>query len=344
MLYVDVKFANLLGPHLRNYKRKGDYLWNFSCPICGDSTTNKSKARGYIYKMKTALFVKCHKCGYSTNLNNFIKTIDPNLHREYALEKFKENQAPKPVQKRQPVDLDLFKTAAPAKAEVVDSVLDPIKRIDQLADTHPAVRYAVKRKIPVDKWSLLYFAPKFKKYVNSLIPNKFSDLENDHPRLIIPYFNSHGKCFAFQGRAFGKEEPKYFTIKLDDQEEKIYGLDRVDFSKRVYVVEGPLDSLFIPNAIAVSGSSFGSLTIKALQSNCIVVYDNEPRSKTLTKLIEQTIEQGYAVCMWPDTVEEKDINDMVRAGKTPQEIVDTIDNNTFKGVEAKLRFALWRKC
>lgn len=341
MLYVDVKYANMLSPRLRNYKRKSEYLWNFSCPVCGDSSKNKLKARGYIYKVKMGLFVKCHNCGYGTNIGNLIKYLDPVMYQEYVLENYKEGGAPRSAHKDTEVAIpDILK--APDVGQ--DSILDPIKRLDTLRPDHPAVKYVLNRKIPSRFLSMLYFAPKFKHYVNTVIPDKFKMENDEHPRLIIPYFNRHGKCFAFQGRAFGKEEPKYYTIKVDDTEEKIFGLDRVNFAKRIYITEGPLDSLFIPNAIAVSGSSFGSPTVEALKTNATVIYDNEPRSKDLTKLIKKTIDRGFAVCLWPEATEEKDINDMILAGKTPEEILDIINSNTYSGAEARLRFAVWRKC
>jgi hypothetical protein len=149
---------------------------------------------------------------------------------------------------------------------------------------------------------------------------------------------------AFQGRAFGSEEPKYYTIKIDETEEKIYGMDRLDFSRRIYVVEGPIDSLFLPNAIAVSGASFDTPTIRQLLTNATIVMDNEPRSKDITKQLSKYIDKGYNVVMYPDTVQEKDINEMILAGRTPSQILELINTNTFAGMEAKLRFSEWRKC
>lgn len=339
MLYVDVKFANMLGPRLRNFKHKGEYLWNYSCNVCGDSSKNKIKARGYIYKIKTGLFVKCHNCGYSTNIGNFIKYTDSNLYEEYVLENYKESGLPRQSHKSPEIAIpDIIRTSSKTL-----TFLSTLKSIDQLEPEHPARVYVERRKIPHDKLSLLYFAPKFFKFVNTALPDKIKTLAKEHPRLIIPFFKD-GKCFAFQGRAFGKEDPKYYTIKVDEAEEKVYGLDRIDHTKRVYIVEGPLDSLFIPNCIAVTGSSFNTPVIESLKDSSTVVYDNEPRSKELTKLIEKTIEQGYNVCLWPDFVHEKDINEMILAGKTSEEILNIIDSNTFNGVEAMLKFSQWRKC
>jgi len=341
MLFVDVKYAKMLAPRLRNFKHKGEHLWNFSCPVCGDSTKNKLKARGYIYKIKTNLAVKCHKCGYSTSLGNFINYLDPILHQEYTLENYKESghQRVQPLLAPDPIPA-IFITPDIG----VDSVLDPIKRLDTLLPTHPALKYVRDRKIPLKFWPLLYYAPKFKKYVNTVNPGKFNATIDEHPRLIIPFFTNHGKCFAFQGRAFGEEEPKYYTIKVDETEEKIFGLDRINYAKRIYITEGPIDSLFLPNAIAVSGSSFNSPTIEALKTNATIIYDNEPRSVTLTKLIKKTINQGFSVCFWPDSVEEKDINEMILSGRSSEDIVDIINKNTYTGARATLRFASWKKC
>jgi transcription elongation factor Elf1 len=334
-----MKYASLLGTRLRNFAKKNDYLWNYSCPICGDSKKNPRKARGYIYKFKQDLLVKCHKCGYSTNIGNLIKYIDSNLYDEYVVERYKNGAT------RYNDHKDIADVLPPTvELDLDDSVLDELSRIDRMRDDHPAVQYVANRNIPKDKWNLLYFSPKFKSYVNSITPKFPEPINDEHPRLVIPYFNSHGKVIAFQGRAFGKEEPKYYTIKIDENEEKIYGLERIDYSKRIFVVEGPIDSLFLPNAIAVSGSSFDTPTIRQLLTNATIVMDNEPRSKEITKQLAKYIDKGYNVVMYPDTVVEKDINEMILSGRTPAQILDLINRNTFTGMEAKLRFTEWRKC
>jgi transcription elongation factor Elf1 len=340
MLYIDVKFANILGTRLRNFKKKNDYNWNFSCPFCGDSASNKLKARGYIYRTKADLFYKCHNCGKGTNIGNLIKHVDQKLYDEYVLERYKSGAVKNNDHK------DVKETSVVLETKPVelleDDILSSLKRLDTLPVTHPAVAYVIKRKIPKDKWSLLYFCPKFKKYTNS-VSFKFTNENDEHPRMIIPYFKPSGKCFAYQGRAYGAEEPKYYTIKVDETEEKIYGLDRIDYGKRIYVVEGPIDSLFLPNAIAVSGSSFDTPTVRQLLTNATIVMDNEPRNKDIVRQLAKYIDLGYNVCMYPDTVKEKDINEMILSGKTSEEIVEMINTNTYSGVEAKLRFTTWRK-
>ena len=354
MLFIDAKYAQILGPRLRNFAQKKDYLWNYSCPVCGDSSKNKLKARGYIYRKKNDLFTKCHNCGHGSTIGNLIKYVDTNLYDQYVLERYKDGATGRKSHKKiKEVDNDFFtndkntlrldELKEESKVFLSDAILDPLTKMSDLPESHPAVQYILSRLIPKEKWGLLYFAPKFKAFTNSITPKFQEPIKDDHPRLIIPYFNKHGKVFAYQARAFGKEQPKYYTIKIDEDYEKIYGLERVDFSKRIYVVEGPIDSLFLPNAIAVSGSSFDMISVRQLLANATIVMDNEPRNKEIVKLLDKNIELGYNVSMLPDTIPYKDINEMIEGGMTSDEILDVINTNTFSGMEAKLKFSTWKK-
>jgi len=162
-------------------------------------------------------------------------------------------------------------------------------------------------------------------------------LDGDHPRLLIPFRDEQGEVFAYQGRAFGKETPKYITIKLEERD-KIFGLDRVDKSKHVYVVEGPLDSLFLDNCIAIAGAD-----VPSMDCDFTVIFDNEPRNKELLKQIDKEIKKGHSVVLWPDQMNWKDINDMIIHGYTKSQIQEVITDNTFCGAAAQLKFAEWRK-
>ena len=340
MLFVDVKFASMLSPYLRNFKQKNDYLWNYSCPVCGDSSKNKLKARGFIYKVKSDLFVKCHNCGYGTNIGNFIKFVNSNLYDEYVLERYKSGA----LRYNDHKDINEVDTRfADTKPVFLEPpLLRGTTRLDKLSETHPAVQYAIKRQIPKDKWELLYFCPKFKNWTNSVI-YKFTKEDDDHPRMIFPFFDTSGVMYAFAGRAFGSEEPKYYTIKLDENAEKIYGLDRIDYEKHIYVVEGQVDSLFLPNCIAVAGASFDLPTIQKIKNTCTIVMDNEPRNKDIVNQLTKYIDEDYSVCMFPDNVQEKDINEMVLAGRTIDQITDIINRNTFRGISARLKFGTWKR-
>ena len=330
MSYIDTKYLNIISPYLQQFKKKGDDLWNFRCPYCGDSHKSRTKARGFVFRKKNDLFFKCHNCGTGASLGNLIKTLDSKTYKDYIMERYK-----KGVETRSSPQPE-FKFNAPVFRK--KGILKGLKSIQDLSDDHPARQIVERRKLPVESLSDLYLCESFFKFTNSIIKGKFPSLGGDHPRLIIPFRGEDGEVFAYQGRAFGNEQPKYITIKIDADRDKIFGLDKVDKSKPILVVEGPLDSLFLDNCIAVAGADFSSM-----EGDLTVIYDNEPRNKEINKQIEKTIDQGKSVCLWPDTMVCKDINDMIILGYTKEEIQEIITNNTFSGVAAKLRFADWRR-
>ena len=330
MSYIDTKYLNIISPYLQQFKKKGDNLWNFRCPYCGDSQKSRIKARGFVFRKKNDLFFKCHNCGVGASLGNLVKTVDSKTYKDYIFERYK-----KGVETRSSPQPE-FNFNAPVFRK--KGILKGLQSIKELPSDHPARALVEKRLIPSKSLSDLYLCESFYQFTNSIIPNKFPSLDGDHPRLLIPFRDEQGEVFAYQGRAFGKEQPKYITIKLDDDKDKIFGLDRVDKSKPIYVVEGPLDSLFLDNCIAVAGADFSNM-----KGDLIIIYDNEPRNKEISKQIEKTINQGKSVCLWPDNMKCKDINDMIIDGYSKEQIQEIITDNTFSGASAQLRFAEWRK-
>ena len=338
MNYIDTKYISLISHRLRNFTKKGDYLWNFSCPFCGDSQTNKRKARGFVYRTKNDLFYKCHNCSHGTNLSKLIEYVDAPLHKEYVLERYKEGLTSNGRGDKTP--------GAGIKAPKFDFKKPVFKKslglqsFAQLDKTHPAVKFLSKRMLPKDAWNDIYFCPKFFEFSNTFIENKFPSLEGDHPRMVIPFRNEDGEIFAFQGRAFGDEKQKYITIIIDKKQSKIFGLDRVDTSTKIHIVEGPIDSLFLQNGIAVAQSD---LRLPQYKDKSVLIPDNEPRNKEVCRQIEKFIDEDYSVCIWPKGIKEKDINDMILSGITSAEIMSIIHSNTHKGLQAKTVFNSWKR-
>ncbi|NBW58622.1 DNA primase, partial [bacterium] len=224
-----------------------------------------------------------------------------------------------------------------------DSPLKELKKISQIDWRHPAKAYVDKRMLPSASHHKLFYAPKFKTWVNSFIPEKFK-FDKDEPRLIIPFLDEEKNCFGFQGRAFLDVGPRYITIMLDDTKPKVFGLDSVDMTKRFYITEGPIDSLFLPNAIAMAGADLNISWIdKNNRKNAVFVYDNEPRNKDIIKRMEKVIELGHNICIWPASMIQKDINDMVLAGHSAADVQRLIDKHACEGLEAKLALMMWRK-
>ena len=336
--YIDIKYINLIQSSLSMFKKKGDFLWNFRCPYCGDSQKSRTKARGFVYRKKNDLFYKCHNCGVGTTLGGLIKYVDSKIHKDYILERYKtgsDHQISKPE----------FEFNEPVFRK--KGIFKNLQKISELFSEHPARKIMEERQLPSKSLTDLYLCKSFYKFTNNLVPNKFPSLDGDHPRLLIPFRDKDGKIFAYQGRAFGKEEPKYITIILDHNEDKIFGLNTTTKNKGILVVEGPLDSLFLDNCIAIAGASFRKpLMIEGrLMQNreLTIIFDNEPRNKEICKQIDRSINQGQRMVIWPKSVVQKDINDMILSGLTKEEIEKIIKENTFSGVEAKLKFTEWRK-
>jgi len=277
----------------------------------------------------------CHNCGVSTTFYNFLKQVDESLIKEYQLERYKNgetgnNNYPKP-------EFEEFKTEAPKFKKALE-----LPTIDSLPEIHFARSYVVQRQIPKAFQSQLYYAEDFKQFCESLGIEKDGLHEKDK-RLVIPFYDKEKNLIAIQGRSLGESKLRYITLKLHDDNKKVYGLDRVNNESMVYVTEGPIDSMFLENAVATADSNLESITDCVDKSNVVLVFDNEPRNKEIINKINHAIENHFNVVIWPEFIEEKDINEMVLNGFSPDEIQDIISKNTFVNLRAKMEFVNWKK-
>ena len=321
MDYVDVKYINLISARFQKFKKVKNNLYNFRCPICGDSQKNRNKARGYLYQVKNNTNYKCHNCGINVSFNNFLRQIDPVIHKQYTFEKFKEGHTGRNFTADEPV----FHFEAPKFKPKLD--------LPKASENPAATEYLVNRKLNPDNY---YYAEKFKEWTNSL-QQTFDSTERDEPRIIIPLFYQN-TLVGFQGRALGPSKIKYITVMLNDDAPKIYGLDNIRRDAAVYITEGPFDSTFIRNAIAMCGADAD--VSKWGISNPVWIYDNEPRNTEIVSRVSRAIDKGERIVIWPSSVKEKDINDMVLSGLNVQSVIEL---NTYSGLEAKLKFTTWKK-
>lgn len=334
------KYIGIVSSRLERFKRKGPNLYNFRCPICGDSENNQNKARGYIYQKEGKMMFHCHNCGATMGIPNFIKMLDQNLYNEYQLEKLADRKTPEQD------EYEAFVAKMKKPVFMTSGPLVGLKKVSQLSPEHPIKKFVVSRKIPNVYHAKLFACPNFMHYVNNLIPNKFSatSLAMDETRLLIPFLTPDKAVHAFQGRSLkGSSKVKYITIVLSESVPKVYGLDTVDRNRIIPVLEGPIDSMFVPNSIATAGGDLVSAIRDFNKDNLTIVYDNEPRSKETVKKLDKAILNGYNVCIWPDNMEHKDINDMVLAGLSPDFIEHIIKTNTYRDLSAKLALQKWSK-
>ena len=334
-VFIDRTFLLRVSPKLQKFTQKKPDLYNFRCPLCGDSSKNKTKARGYVYEKKNNYFYMCHNCGASTTFYNFLEKVDPNLVKEYALERYKNGEQGrdnyvKPTFEEIKTELPKFKKSL------------GIPSVHSLPEEHYAKVYVESRRIPERFHSDLYFAEDFKSFVESLEIEK-EGLKADDPRLIIPFYDEDKNLVAFQGRALGESKLRYITVKIDKDNHKVFGLDRIDKEETIYVVEGPIDSMFIENAVATADSNLMSASRHLDKTKIVLVYDNEPRNKDIVKQMDKAIEEHYQIVIWPEMIVEKDINDMILSGFSPDEIQDIISKNTFVNLRAKMEFINWKK-
>lgn len=331
MDFIDSKYIGLVSSRLQKFKRVKADLYNFRCPLCGDSQKNKNKTRGYLYPVKNNTNFKCHNCGASLSFNNFLKELDPTLHKQYTMEKFKEGHTGKNFVVEEPKfnfqKPDFFKKNENSKN---------VKKLDlpRASEVPIAKEYLEKRKIDPEKF---YFAHKFKEWANTQ-KQTFSKVSYEEPRIIIPLCDFDNNLIGFQGRSLTPKSVKYITVMLSDDAPKIYGLNTIKKNETVYVTEGPFDSTFVRNAIAMCGadaniSDFGF-------SRVVWIYDNEPRNAEIISRISKTIDRGEEVIIWPTSIEQKDINDMILAG---HDIMNMLESNTHSGLEAKIKFNTWKK-
>ena len=318
---VDSKYIGVISSRLQKFKKVKADLYNFRCPICGDSQKNKSKTRGYLYSVKADMNFRCHNCGASMTLSNFIKTIDPVIHKQYVFERFKDNKTGRGTVVEEP------------KFNFQPPQFKPKLDLPKASEVKIAKQYLENRKLDSTKF---YYTDKFKAWSNSH-KKTFDSVTYDEPRIIIPLFYKN-TLIGFQGRSLGPSKVKYITVMINDDAPKIYGLDNIRGDAPVFVTEGPFDSTFIRNSIAMCGSD-GDVGKWGI-SDPVWVYDNEPRNKEITARISNTIDRGDKVVIWPNNIKEKDINDMVLAGHSVQEL---LESNIYNGLKAKLQFNTWKR-
>ena len=240
-----------------------------------------------------------------------------------------------------------FKFTKPKFKSVADE-LKKIQSLTKLPESHPAIQFMICRKFPKYAFTLLYYTDDFAAWARLLDPSKDQLVEND-ARLVIPYFNREGQLYAAQGRSLDPTDGLRYITCVADREDGIsnrrwFGLERHSTSKSTIILEGALDTFFLDNAIAMGGAgAFKHLPVGVDKETSIIVYDNEPRNKEICKYMHTMLHRGYRVCVWPERLGAKDINDMVLAGRSKSVIERDILQNAVSGLEGFTRLVQWQK-
>lgn len=328
--WIDRKFVGILSNRLDLYKVKSTHPFtaNFRCPVCGDSKKNKWKARGYLFSKKGGIFYKCHNCSFSSSFSNLLKQVDPNLHNQYTLEQFKEGK-----QSSNTLPNFVFEQPKFKEKTILDQLFVPVKGTD-------AERYLIRRKIPEQVWSNLYYVDDSQK-LEQLSEKYEGRVLGSDPRLVIPFYDSDGSLVGVNCRALNDSNLRYITVRIDEDRPLIYNLDKIDTSKKIYVTEGPIDSMFLDNAVAVGNSDLAAISKALPKDKVVLVFDNQPRNQQLVDIMLDAASQDYHMVVWPSSLLQKDINEMVIKGVA--NVKQIIDNNTFQGLQLTVQINQWKK-
>ena len=356
-IFIERKFLGFVSSKLEQYKQKNTDLYNFRCPYCGDSKKNKLKARGYVYRKSNDYFFICHNCGKSTTFAKFLEHVDGGTYRQYILERYANGETghsnyTKPT----------FENLKGNAYSRLQSTLDNSRRdstqsesvertwrtfahysIANLPEEHYARDYIKKRKIPEKFWEEILFVPKFRDFLNEEFPEHSKDEVPNDDRIVLLYTNEKGEITNVAGRALSESKVRYCTIKVSD-EKKVFGLHRLRKEDRVYVVEGQFDSYFISNCLASGDSNLGGVAAIFPELDVVLIYDIQPRNRDLVKQIEKSIDRGYKICLLPDTLPGKDINEIILNGVKVEDLMSLVTKYTYQGLTAKLEFTRWKKC
>lgn len=344
MNWIYTKYIQLLSPKLKLFKKVNNQ-YNFRCPLCGDSKKNPLKTRGWILTKNSKTFYHCFNCAATMPFKKFLQKMDQMLFDQMVLEEMRE----KGQHTQEFLEIQEFTQKLKVPEYVRDTALASLKKVSQLQTNHHAKVYIQDRLIPSEIHYKIFYAPKFKEWINTMIPNKF-DLSKgrDEERIIFPLLDKNQKLVGIQGRIINStsnDDVKYITIMLDEEHPKIFGLDTVDNNKTIIAMEGPIDSYFVSNSVASCGGRIEPIVEAAglPKDKVIICYDNEPRSVDTVRKYSKAIENGYRVFIWPDNINAKDINNLVLDGMNRKYIRGMILENSVSGLEAKLKLAAWKK-
>ena len=294
-----------------------------------------------MFQKGTNLFYNCHNCGVGTSLGNLIKQVDSSLYKEFVLERYKSGESGYSNFKSPTFDIPSPRFDKVAK----EKHFEHAEWVSKLPGEHFCVIYCTNRRFLSTMTDSLLFTPNYKKFCDALVPNHGKEITAD-ARLVIPFYDKYNTLIGVSGRALENSDYKlrYVTLRTTDSQDKlIYGMDKINTNELVKIVEGPIDSMFLTNCIG-SGDSALIQTAKLIDAEKkVLIFDNEPRNKEIVKLMADAIKLGYDVVIWPDTIEEKDINEMVMSGISPDEIERIISSNTFTGLRAQMKFISWKK-
>lgn len=327
--YLDDKYIGQVCFSFRNFKRKSSSLYNFACPYCNEGSS-RTKTRGFLFVKEGDWRFFCHNCSVSRQFKTFLKEQNPLLYKEYLMEVLAEKKDTKEVSFE--TLESIFKNDS--RVEELDNLL---VRCDNLSSKHTANQYLIKRHILKD-YDRFYYSSNL-----SILKQVFPGYEDvkffDEDRIVFPVRNKQSKLIGVVCRAISdKSKLRYVNLRRSD-ETLLFNIENINFSELKYVVEGPIDSLALPNCVAAIGSDLMKC-VDVFDKNTVYIFDNQPKNREVVKKMEYLATKGVKMVVWPSSLEEKDINEMINEEIDPLEIINT---HTYSGLTLSLKIKEWKK-
>ena len=332
-LWCDDKYLRLVSGQLDQFKYLAPQKSRFRCPFCGDSAHNKLKARGYTFPKQQTIIYKCHNCDLALPFGAFLKRLSRPLFNAYIIENFREHAPPRIVEPPPPIIAKRLPILFAGVEQLSGASLAPALL--------PVRDYVTARQLPDSALTRLYGTMCGHRWLSSLVgAEKAGGISDGLPYLVIPLRLANHEGYGAQLRLLTRKE--YLKFRWGHDQLRIFGLDACDTAALTYCVEGPLDALCVPNAIAMCGSDILSGVERLSDSgmpvtNRVLVWDNEPRNPQITKHLRTAIAAGERVVIWPRAL-PKDLNEMVAAGHN---VASLLAQHTYRGLAAQLEYRQW---
>lgn len=321
------------------------------CIVKGcESKQNLRKAGFFWSSTKESYIYHCFKCGTTLQLNQFLKEYfrDEYLSLKVYGRELVDNHVEIPSLKIENSEIKHFIVELFKSKQIVP--LKEVKDVDVWT-------YVKGRLIPESMYSRLYFTNNFFN-INTQIKNmlnsskQFEMREGEDKRLMWMFKTITNDVVALQGRRMDKMEPRYLISRFNSDDNRLIGgIEFININDPVYITEGYVDSLFLPNAVSLNGLHLPSIKYILDDLKCkdvVVVFDNEPDNDQIKHNIKELVEMsfnhpGLRVCLFPKELRSigKDINDYIKSGMNQTEILNTINNNCYSGSSLKVRSVFW---
>ena len=270
-----------------------DY-YNIKCNVCGDSDKDIYKKRGFILKNKDPWVYYCHNCQESTTVVKWMKEHYTVNYKNLMIDVMK-NKRDDPRYDDQEYGFHRKKTSSERDER------DDTKGFKSLLKFADCVEYCENRKIPKEVYSKWYYC------VTGIY----------YGRIIIPFRNDKGKIYFYQARSFNNKNGVKYLSRFGDNL-SIYNYYNIDHDDYVPVLEGPIDSEFVDNSIAVTGLKLKSEELNGIKKTRIILYNDKSGYKEAVKLLKKR----KWVFNWKKFLKDypcdgivKDVNDFILLNK-----------------------------